>query len=94
MSSSARLLGLDTLWVARRLVVFGGIGSGALWCGKGLKRRLSSTWQTEGDKELEVECDCAPLWQCMTEPQPGQDCAKLESELRACMARATASRAS
>eukprot|EP00190_Bangiopsis_sp_CCMP1999_P005460 CAMPEP_0198733694 /NCGR_PEP_ID=MMETSP1475-20131203/47620_1 /TAXON_ID= ORGANISM="Unidentified sp., Strain CCMP1999" /NCGR_SAMPLE_ID=MMETSP1475 /ASSEMBLY_ACC=CAM_ASM_001111 /LENGTH=81 /DNA_ID=CAMNT_0044497031 /DNA_START=286 /DNA_END=532 /DNA_ORIENTATION=+ len=48
----------------------------------------------EGDKELEVECDCAPLWQCMTEPQPGQDCAKLESELRACMARATASRAS
>lgn len=37
------------------------------------------------DEETQEECDCLPLWHCMTSGQ--DDCSKLELELRQCMER-------
>ncbi|GJQ15654.1 hypothetical protein GpartN1_g7445.t1 [Galdieria partita] len=37
------------------------------------------------EEEPSKECDCLPLWQCMTSGQ--DDCSSLEQELRLCMER-------
>ncbi|EME26806.1 uncharacterized protein Gasu_55960 [Galdieria sulphuraria] len=41
--------------------------------------------QVQGEEEYSKECDCLPLWQCMTSGQ--DDCSRLEQELRLCMQR-------
>ncbi len=53
---------------------------------------MSSSVQRHDDDTMTVErvsaheCDCAPLWTCMTEGRG--DCSELEKELRMCMSRA------
>mmetsp|Transcript_10366 Transcript_10366/g.43169 ORF Transcript_10366/g.43169 Transcript_10366/m.43169 type:complete len:92 (-) Transcript_10366:826-1101(-) len=88
--SSARLLGLDTLWVIRRVVVLGSFGTGIVWMRDRLKGRfLSGVGSRAGNEESDESCDCKPLWTCMTDGN-GQDCSQLEADLRACMDRAAA----
>mmetsp|Transcript_2159 Transcript_2159/g.3209 ORF Transcript_2159/g.3209 Transcript_2159/m.3209 type:complete len:92 (+) Transcript_2159:161-436(+) len=86
--NSARLLGLDTLWVMRRVVVFGSVGTGIVWMSDRLKGRyLSRMGSRARNEESQESCDCKPLWSCMTDGN-GQDCSQLEADLRACMDRA------
>lgn len=96
--SSIRLLGWDTLWVCRRLLVFGAVGGGLVWGGRRVLRRegFSTVLSREGSDVVEdvegkgsvqvEECDCKPLWECMNDPALGE-CEELEKELRSCMAR-------
>ena len=52
----------------------------------------ASTTMAQPESATSHECDCAPLWNCMTENRGG--CEELEKELRMCMSRARLTNAS
>ena len=52
----------------------------------------TSTNAANAQRDSPEECDCSPLWNCLTTNPDQSECAPLEIQLRKCMQRASAQR--